>query len=103
MNTIKIENGVTIISTGDATGGPKNKTGFRGITFYKNQGRYRSEITIKYKKYLLGFFLDIEDAKAIRLEAEKQKEAGTFHEWYETLEKYKFQKLSKGQKEKFLE
>lgn len=100
MYTTEIKNGVTIISTGDSTGGLKNKTGVVGVTYYKSENRYRAELTIKRKKYLLGFFRDIEDAKAIRKEAEKQKAAGTFFEWYESLEKYKYQKLTKEQKEK---
>lgn len=101
MYNIKIKNGVTIISTGDATGGQKNKTGVTGVTFYARNGKYRSELTIKKKKYLLGFFNDIEDAKAIRIEAEKRRDAGSFFEWYASLEKYKYQKLSGEEKKKY--
>lgn len=93
---IKIDNGVTIISTGDATGGLKNKTGFRGITYYEKQDRYRSEMTFQYKKYLLGFFRGFEDAKKIRIEAEEHRESGDFLEWYGTLEKYQWHKQKRN-------
>lgn len=89
---VRIENGVTIISTGDAKGGQKNRTGHVGITYYEKQERYRSELTYRYKKYLLGFYTNINDAVAIRKEAERQKEKGTFLEWYNTLEKYQWHK-----------
>ena len=89
---IRIENGVTIISTGDAIGGQKNKTGVTGVTYYEKGNKYRSELTYQHKKYLLGFFEKLEDAKAIRMEAEKQLEAGTFLEWHSKLERYKWQK-----------
>lgn len=92
---VKIENGMTVIYTGDATGGLKNKTGCTGVTYYKKENRYRAELTIKRKKYLLGFFDNIEDARAIREEAERQRDAGTFLEWYGTLEKYHYQKQKK--------
>lgn len=98
MNSVKIENGVTIITTVDAVGGLKNKTGCVGVTYYEKQGKYRSELTIKRKKYLLGFFSTLEDAKAIRKEAERQKAAGTFLEWFNKLEKHKWQKLTKEQR-----
>ena len=98
MYKIEIENGVTIIHTGDSTGGLKNKTGFRGITHYKNIGKYRAEITLKKKKYCLGFFDNMESAKNLRLEAEKHKDQGDFHEWFKTLEKHHYQKLDKAGK-----
>lgn len=97
---IRIENGITIISTGDATGGQKNKTGATGVTYYKDINRYRSELTYKYKKYLLGFFDNLEAAKQIREEAEAQRAAGNFLEWYATLEKYQWHKLPRKNKEK---
>lgn len=97
MNT-RIENGITIISTGDAVGGLKNKTGFRGITYYESQDRYKSELTYQYKKYLLGFFHTFEEAKKMRIEAEEHREAGDFIEWYSTLEKYQWHKLPRKER-----
>ena len=96
---VRIENGVTIISTGDAKGGLKNKTGHTGITYYKKLNRYRSELTLKHKKYLLGFYDNIDDAVAIRKEAERQREKGTFIEWYNTIEKYQRHKQPRKIKE----
>lgn len=96
---VRIENGVTIISTGDAVGGLKNKTGHVGITYYEKQDRYRAELTYKYNKYLLGFYTNIDDAVAIRKEAERQKEKGNFMEWYNTLEKYQWHKQPRKKKE----
>lgn len=98
---IEIKNGVTIIATGNATGGLKNKTGVVGVTYYSRDNKYRAELTIKRRKYLLGFFDKLEDAKAIRYEAEKQRKAGTFLEWYGNIEKYRFQKLTKEEKERY--
>lgn len=89
---IEIKNGVTIIATGTDSSEIKNKTGVTGVTYYNRDNKYRAELTIKRRKYLLGFFDKLEDAKAIRLEAEKQREAGTFLEWYGKIEKYKYQK-----------
>lgn len=89
---VRIENGVTIISTGDAKGGLKNKTGHVGITYYEKQDRYRAELSIKRTKYLLGFYKNLDDAVAMRKEAERQKEKGTFLEWYKTIEKYQWHK-----------
>ena len=96
---VRIENGITIISTGDAVGGLKNKTGHRGITYYERKNKYRAEITLKHKKYLLGFYTNLEDAVAIRKEAERQKEKDTFVEWYNTLEKYKSRNTNQKLKE----
>lgn len=96
---VRIENGVTIISTGDAVGGLKNKTGYRGITYYEGKDKYRAEITFNRKRHLLGFYKNLEDAISIRKEAEKQKEKGTFSEWYTTLKKYKSLKQSQKLKE----
>ena len=94
----EIKNGVTIIKTGDATGGLKNKSGFRGVTYYKDIKKYRAEITLNRKKYCLGFFDSLEHAKKIRLEAESHKASEDFLEWFDTLDKYHYQKLDKAGK-----
>lgn len=78
---IEIKNGVTIIHTREADGGLKNKTGGCGVTFYPKQKRYRSEITIKKNKMLIGFFDNKETATKARKVAEIKKEEGVLVEW----------------------
>lgn len=77
----EIKNGVTIIHTGDAGNGIKNKLGVYGITFYEKQKRYRSEITIKKKKMVIGFFDNKEMAIKARKVAEEKKKEGILIEW----------------------
>ena len=78
---IKIENGVTIISTGDPIGGKKNKHGHVGINFDKKLKKYRSEINFKRKKYFLGYFEDVNEAIEERKEADRHVKNGDFEEW----------------------
>ncbi len=77
----RIENGVTVISTGDAKGGKKNMHGYVGINFDKKLKKYRAEINYKRKKYHLGYSLDIDELIAIRKEAEAHVKDGTFIDW----------------------
>ena len=81
LNT-RIENGVTIISTGDSKGGKKNKNGYTGVHFDKRNNRYRAEINHKTKKYHLGYSDSIEELAEIRKEAEYHVKAGDFEDWY---------------------
>lgn len=78
----RIENGITIISTGDAKGGKKNKNGYTGIHFDKRSQKHRAEINYKRKKYHLGYSTNIEDLIAIRKEAEFHVKNGQFIDWY---------------------
>ena len=78
----RIENGITIISTGDAKGGKKNKHGHVGINFDKRTQKHRAEINYQRKKYHLGYSLDIDELIAIRKEAEAHVKDGTFIEWF---------------------
>ena len=73
---------MTIISTGDAKGGKKNKHGYTGINYDKKNGKLRAEINYKRKKYHLGYSTDIEELIAIRKEAEFHVKNGDFTEWY---------------------
>lgn len=55
---------------------PKNKTGFPGVQWRDDFGKYIAMITINYKTEYLGSFDSLEDAIDARLIAE----AGVFHE-----------------------
>lgn len=79
-----IKNGVTIIKTGDANGGVKNKHDQTGVsTYYQPNGivKYRAEIQVMRKKHYLGIRDTLEEAVALRQEAEEQIANGTFDEW----------------------
>lgn len=87
-----IKNGVTIIKTGDANGGVKNKHNQTGVSqqvFPDGAVRYRAEIQIMRKKHYLGIRDTVEEAVALRLEAEKQLANGTFDEWLKHIKKPK--------------
>lgn len=57
----------------------KNSYGVKGL-FLKGKS-YQLVISVKKKKYFLGSFNTVEEAKVIREEAEKQVKAGTFEQW----------------------
>lgn len=78
----RIENGITIISTGDATGGKKNKNGYTGINYDKRNKKHRAEINYKKKKYHLGYSHDVNELILIRKEAEQHVKDGTFEQWH---------------------
>lgn len=82
---ITIENGVTIINTNDAVGGIKTVSGHTGVVWLQDKQCYRAEIYIKRKRKHLGQFKNIEDAIALRKEAESHRTAGTFEQWFPTL------------------
>lgn len=85
---IIIKNGATIIKTGDANGGVKNKHNQTGVSIhYSSNGmaRYRAEIQLNKKKYFLGLRDTIEEAKTLRKEAEVNIQEGAFHEWLKSL------------------
>ena len=79
MNSI-IKKGVTIIQMPPQEKRINKKTGVLGT--WIADGKYKVEIHYKGKKYHLGTYEKIEDAKAIRETAEARKEDGTFQEWY---------------------
>lgn len=82
---VTIENGVTIINTGDAIGGQKNVTGHTGIAYLKKENKYIAKIFIGKRYCHLGRYSNLEDAIAIRKEAEKHREDGTLIEWVNSL------------------
>ncbi len=70
-----------------------NKSGVRGVTKLKN-GKYGAYIGFKRRLYPLGRYNSIEEAAAIRKEAEKRI-WGDFKEWYETRNGKTKEKLNK--------
>lgn len=87
-----IKNGVTIIKTGDANGGVKNKHNQTGVSqqvFPDGVVRYRAEMQVKGKKHYFGIRDTLEEAVALRLEAEQQLANGTFDEWLKHIKKPK--------------
>lgn len=87
-----IKNGVTIIKTGDANGGVKNKHNQTGVSqqvFPDGTVRYRAEMQVMRKKHYFGIRDTVEEAVALRLEAEQQLANGTFNEWLKHIKKPK--------------
>ena len=82
---VYFENGLTVIDTGDPVGGHKNKYSCTGVGYRKKNNAYYSLIDHDKKRYRLGHFANLEDAIAIRKEAEKHRDDGTLDEWFETL------------------
>ena len=82
---VYFENGLTVIDTGDPVGGHKNKYSCKGVGYRKDMNAYYCLIDYNKKCYRLGHFASLEDAIAIRKEAEKHRDNGTLDEWYETL------------------
>lgn len=83
MNELQteIKKGVTVIHT--KPNPIKNKTGCYGISSYANY-RYRVDIQIKHKKYILGIFDSLQDAMNARKVAEIKKSEGCFEQWFKT-------------------
>ena len=82
---ITIENGVTIINTGDPVGGRKAVSGHTGVVWMKDRQTYRAEIYIQGKRLQLGQSPIMEEMIALRKLADHHREAGTFNEWFEAL------------------
>lgn len=57
-------------------------SGVKGVGWDKKRNKWRSYIIFKGKHYHLGYFLDLENAKEVRKEAEK-KLFSEFLDWYE--------------------
>lgn len=75
-----IRKGVTIIQMPPQVKRENKKTGVLGTWIV--DGKYKAEIHYKGKKYYLGTYERIEDAKKIRETAESKKEDDTLIEWY---------------------
>jgi hypothetical protein len=65
----------------------RSNTGFKGVTYRKNNNKYIATIYTNKKHYYLGGYDTPEEASIIRNQAEKAKEGKYFLEWYETLNK----------------
>lgn len=77
----KIEKGLTIIMTASEHIGIRNKLGCPGISRYNNTNRWRTEISIGKRKFLVGVFERLEDAINARYVAEVKKDAGCLEAW----------------------
>lgn len=82
---VYFENGLTVIDTGNMFSCSANTSGHVGVSWHKQKQRYKASIRIKDVDYYLGSYKDIEDAIAIRVEAEKHRKAGTLDEWHQSL------------------
>ena len=81
---IKIEYGKTIITTSRATSELQNKNGYRGVNYMSNQNKYRAEIQINNRKYVVGSFSDLNDAVKARKVAEMYRDSGELMEFLKT-------------------
>ena len=81
----EIKNGVTILHTAADHIGCKNTLGCPGISHYKPSNGYRVEISIGKKKFLIGLFMDLQDAIKARRIAESKKADGNLVEWLNTI------------------
>lgn len=77
----EIKKGATVIHT--TPNSIKIKTGYFGITSYANY-RYRVDIIINHKQYIIGIFDNLPDAINARKVAELKKSEGCFDEWFKT-------------------
>lgn len=78
--TRDIKKGITILHTKEDNIGIRNKLGCPGVSHHLNN-KWRCEISIGKKKYLVGVFDDFQDAAKARKVAEKKKEAGILVQW----------------------
>lgn len=69
----------------------RNKTGIKGVTWYAPFEKWCARISVQGKTYHLGYFNTLEEASAVRKEAESK-----FHE--PLIESYKEAKFLDGRK-----
>lgn len=82
---IRIENGVTIIISGQK--GKQPKHGYCGISYNPKSQIYKATHNYRRRKYTLGYSADKEELIAKKKEAEKHATIGDFLEWYSKLTK----------------
>lgn len=74
--------GTNLFSIGAKRSVNKNNTsGYRGISYHKETGKWRAYINFRRKQYNLGLYENLDDAIAARREAE-ERIYGNFLEWY---------------------
>lgn len=64
-----------------------NTTGVRGVSYNKKLGKYYAYIGFKGKLYNLGFYERLEEAKAVREEAEEAVYGSFLEDYYENLKR----------------
>ena len=77
----EIEKGMTIIHTAEDHIGVRNKLGCAGISRYNNTCKWRVEISVGKKKYLVGIFDDLQEAIKARKISEIKKNEGVLVQW----------------------
>lgn len=75
----------------------KNTSGYKGVSYRKDTGKWRAQICFKHKHYNLGSYQNIEDSIQARKIAE-EKLFGDFLEWYNN----EFKKLPKEKQEEVI-
>ena len=70
-----------------------NKSGCRGVCYYKEAKSWRAYISFKKKRYYLGYYKNIEDAKKARKDAE-QHLYGSFIDYYKDKYPDEWKKIS---------
>jgi hypothetical protein len=80
----EIKFGMTIIHTQEDHIGVRNKLGCPGISRYNNTDKWRTDISIRQKKYLVGIFDNLQDAIKARKIAEQKKQSGTLVQWLDS-------------------
>lgn len=86
---IRIENGITIISTGLGSDDTKNKHKVKGLTYRESEKKYILAVVVDGIKYHIANFDTIEDAIPVRKEIDNHLEDGTFKEWIKEWKKTK--------------
>ena len=84
---IRIEDGKTIISTGVKSDAARNKTGVKGLSYRESLNCYCLQLVYNGKKYHIGNYDTIEEAKAMRKKADSHIENGTFLQWLDDVRK----------------
>lgn len=77
----------------------RNKSGVKGVYFDKNRGKWSADIMFRGKKYRLGRYEKLEDAKKVRKLAEDRLHGG-FLEWYAETYPEKWAHLQKTRSKK---
>lgn len=87
MVKITVKNGITYIDTKGINRITDGEYRVIGVTYDPERKKYRANISIGQKTFILGRFDKLEDAVEIRREAEQHKKAGDLEEWYKWYKK----------------